>query len=307
MNKINLGGDLKLLPGDLVDIIAPSSLPQNREWKKGLAILESWGLKVRFSEESLKPWSFHSGTNKQRWSFLKRAFQNSQSKAVWCLRGGYGSQKLLGWFKTNPPHKKLFIGFSDATAIHLQLNKWGWPSLHGPFISDIPYLSKKNQESLRQILFGEKKEQFFENLKVFHPSKKKILKGSLMGGNLTVIQTSLGCSWFPKLHSHFLFLEDVNEEAYRLDRALHHLFFTGALKGVKALILGSFHPAKSAQIHKVLNSLSEFLKIPMVTDLPCGHLKNNQPLPFKTPCELRFLSKGKACLKVHFPSYTDLV
>lgn len=284
-----------------MDIIAPSSLPQNREWKKGLAILEGWGLRVQFSERNLKPWSFHANTNKQRGSFLKKAFQNSQSKAVWCLRGGYGSQKLMGWFKTKPSHKKLFIGFSDATAIHLRLNKWDWSSLHGPFISDIPCLSKKNQENLRQILFGEKKERLFENLKTFSPSKKKTLKAPLIGGNLTVIQTSLGCSWFPRLHSRFLFLEDVNEEAYRLDRALHHLFFTGALKGVKALILGSFHPSKSAQIHKVLSSFSEFLKIPIVTGLPCGHLKSNQPLPFKTPCELRFLRKGKACLKVRFP------
>ncbi|MCY4513426.1 MAG: LD-carboxypeptidase [Bdellovibrionales bacterium] len=232
---------------------------------------------------------------------FKKSFENSHSKAVWCLRGGYGSQKLMEWFKDKPSHKKLFIGLSDATAIHLRLNKWGWPSLHGPFVSDIPRLSKKDQENLRQILFGERKEQCFNNLRVFHPSKKKILKAPLIGGNLTVIQTSLGCSWVPGFSSHFLFLEDVNEEAYRLDRALHQLFFAGALKGVKALILGSFHPAKSAQIHKVLNSLSEFLKIPVVTGLPCGHIKNNQPLPFKTACELHFVKNTKACLKVRFP------
>ena len=292
---------MKLSSGDLVDIVAPSSHPKNRDWKKGLALLESWGLKVRFPKKSLDRWGFHSNTNGRRWRLLRKSFENSRSKAVWCLRGGYGSQKLMERFKQKPPHEKLFIGFSDATAIHLRLNKWGYPSLHGPFVSDLPRLSQSHQENLRRILFGKKTEQIFKNLKVFRPSGKKILKAPLMGGNLTVIQTSLGCSWFPRFQSHFLFLEDVNEEPYHLDRMLHHLFFAGALKGVKALVLGSFHPVKPSQLHGVLQSFSEFLKIPVVTGLPCGHIRNNQLLPFKTPCELHFQKNGRAYLKVQFP------
>lgn len=292
---------MRLSSGDFVDIIAPSSSPKNRDWQKGLAVLENWGLKVKFPTGSLNPWLFHANTNKLRLDFLQKSFKNPQSKALWCLRGGYGSQKLMEQFiKTLPSRKKLFIGFSDATAIHLGLNKRGWSSLHGPFISDIPQLNKRSQEHLRQILFGERKEQVFKNLKVIYPSREKILKAPLMGGNLTVIQTSIGCSWLPRFKSYFLFLEDINEEAYRLDRALHHLFFTGAFKGVKALLLGSFRPEKLSQIKRVLKSLSEFLKIPVVTGLPCGHLKNNQPLPFKTPCELYFLKNDKAELKVRF-------
>ena len=293
---------MKLSPGDFVDIIAPSSPPKDESWKKGLQILKSWGLKVRFPEESLKPWGFHANSNKLRYRFLKQSFENPLSKAVWCLRGGYGSQKLMERFSSKTRlQKKLFIGFSDATAIHLRLNQLGWPSLHGPFVSDLPNMSHKNQELLRKLLFGETKEQIFKNLKVLNPPKQKVLKAPLVGGNLSLLQTSIGCHWFPNLHSHFVFLEDVNEEAYRVDRALHHLFFAGAFKGVKALIFGAFQPTKSSQIHKVLKSFSEFSKIPLVTGLPCGHLKNNQPLPFKTSCELHFLENQKILLKIKSP------
>ena len=293
---------MKLSHGDLVDIIAPSSPPKDGNWRKGLTVLKSWGLKVRFSEKSLKPWIFHSNSNELRYQFLKQSFENPLSKAVWCLRGGYGSQKLMMRFSSKTLlKKKLFIGFSDATAIHLRLNHWGWTSLHGPCVSDIPQMSHKNQELLRKLLFGEIKEQIFTNLKVLNPPKQKILKAPLVGGNLSLLHTSIGCPWFPKLHSHFVFLEDVNEEAYRVDRALHHLFFAGAFKGIKALILGSFQPTKSSQIYKVLKSFLEFSKIPVITGLPCGHLKNNQALFFKTPCELHFLENQKAQLKVKSP------
>ena len=295
---------MKLSSGDFVDIIAPSSPPKNKDWKKGLTILKSWGLKVRFSEKDLKPWIFHSNSNQMRYRFLKQSFENPLSKAVWCLRGGYGSQKLMEWFSKAPLQKKLFIGFSDATAIHLRLNQWGWPSLHGPCVSDLPEMSKKNQEHLRNLLFGETKELLFKNLKVFHPSKQKVLKAPLVGGNLTLLQNSIGCSWFPHLQSHFVFLEDIGEEDYRVDRALHHLFFSDALKGVKALIFGSFQSKKISRIHRVLESFLEFSKIPLITGLPCGHLKNQQALPLKTPCKLHFLGNNKASLKIKSPSYT---
>lgn len=277
-----------------MDVIAPSSPPKNSDWRDGIKLLENWGLKVRLPEGSLNPSSFHANNDKARYRFLKQAFENSSSKAVWCLRGGYGAQKLMAHFNIEPARKKLFIGFSDATAIHLRLSQWNWPSLHGPCLSDLPRLTKKDSENLKQILFGETKQLVFKNLKVFNKSKIDVLRGSLMGGNLTLIQTSLGCNWFPSFKNRFVLLEDIGESAYRLDRALHQLLFSGTLKGAKALLLGSFQPGKSAHIHKVLKSFQISSKIPLVMGLCAGHLKSQQSLPFKTPCELRVLENKRA-------------
>ena len=293
---------MKLTKADLVDVIAPASAPKNKDWREGIKILESWGLKVRLPEGSLRPAFFHAHNDRMRLRFLRRAFENPDSQAVWCLRGGYGAQKLMARFDREPKQKKLFIGFSDATAIHLRLNQWNRPSLHGPCLSDLPHLTKRDCGNLKQLLFGQTKQLVFENLKVFRPPGKKTLKGTLMGGNLTLIQTSLGCSWLPSFKNSFLFLEDTGEPAYRIDRALHQLLFSGALKGVRALLLGSFLPARPAQISQVIKSFhNTHPHIPMIRGLRAGHLKSQQSLPFQTPCELQFQENKTARLTITAP------
>ena len=277
---------MKLKKGDLIDIIAPASVPKNQDWRKGISLLEEWGLRVRFPDDSLKPWIFHSHNNKKRFSFLKKAFQSS-SKAVWVLRGGYGSQKLMPSFQKIKIQKKLFIGFSDATVLHLYLNGiCKIPSLHAPSICELPYLSKKELSALHKTLFDKEEDYItIKGLKSFNNFKANIT-GTLIGGNLTLIQTSIGTKWFPSLNSKILFLEDINEEDYRIDRALHQLYFSGALKGVKALIFGYLDPITRSQFENTMESLSDILNIPLFYQIPCGHKSPNMPLPLGTKAEI---------------------
>ncbi len=293
---------MKLKKGDTIDIVAPSSFPVNEDWLKGLKILEGWHLKTRFPKNMISPWLYHANTNKKRIKFLKQAFKNSTSQAVWALRGGYGLQKVMPFFEKNKLQKKMFIGFSDATALHLYLNSvCKIPSLHAPFVSDLPYLSQKNLKILRSILFGEQEEVVFSDLELLQKNLKiKKLKSFIIGGNLTLLSSSLSSGWFPKnLGSCFLFLEDVNEEDYRVDRALHQLFFSGAIKKVKAILLGSFLPLKKKNLkNKLLKSFSDFSNIPIVMGLPCGHdVKNNNPLPLAKNSEISFQG-SKATLRI---------
>ena len=292
---------MKLKSGDVIDVIAPSSAPENNQWKRGFKILQNWGLNPRLANRAIDPWLFHSNSNKKRSSFLNQAFLNKESSAVWMLRGGYGLQKLMPFFiksRSQNFNKKLFIGYSDGTALHLYLNSKKQKTLQGPVICELPKLSQRELSYLKAILLGTRKEIVFKNLNLFKKTSKKILKAPVIGGNLSLLSSCVGTLWFPSFQSHFLFIEDVNEEDYKVDRLLHHLFYSGALKGVKALLFGYFHPlSKNALKTKVLKSFSDVCQIPMVFGLPCGHKKNHYPLPFKTSAELT-MQGDKAGLKI---------
>ena len=318
---------MNLKTGAVIDIIAPSSPPKNLKWKKGMEILQSWGLCPRLAKGSLSPWLFHSHTDKKRSYFLRRAFSNKESSVVWMLRGGYGLQKLMPSFiKNRSLKKKLFIGYSDGTPLHLFLNSRNFPTLHAPLIGELPDLSQKNLSLLKNVLFGQKTEILFKNLKPAGPfpnkalksksqfknrensrllrasltnspstNRQKILKASLTGGNLSLLSSSVGTAYFPSLTGRFLFIEDVNEEDYKVDRMLSHLFFSGALKGVKALLFGSFPPLR--RWPKFFESFCAFCRIPLIFGLPCGHKAPHYPLPFNTPAKL-VIQGDKAYLKI---------
>lgn len=292
---------MKLKVGDAVSLIAPSGFPQNKNWLKGVDILEGWGLKVKFSQNMINPQGFHAHSDKERLKFLTQAFASS-SKAVWPIRGGYGLQKIMAKFISKSIKKKLFIGFSDSTPLHLHLNTYcKWPSLHAPFVGDLAKLSQKNLLHLKQVLFGEKRELVFPSLHWVnsHKTSSRSLKSVVLGGNLTLLSSSLGCPWFKQpFKSCFLFLEDIDEEAYRIDRMLNHLFLSGYLKKVKALLFGSFSPVKQKTLEdKVLKTYPEFSQIPILTGLPCGHNSTNSPLPLNQMATLQF-TKKQAHLKI---------
>ena len=310
----------------LIDIIAPSSPPKNNQWKQGVKILQSWGLKTRFSSLALSPSLFHAHSNQKRAFFLNQAFSSEDSSMIWMLRGGYGFQKLIPSFikrYSKTAKKKLFIGYSDGTALHLYLNHQNQKTLHAPTVSELADLKKIEFDSLKKILLKKKKEITFKNLKFFKPAQlkkfgalsfqsqevsltkagkfksspyKKTLKGKIIGGNLSLLSSNLGLPWLSSFKSGFLFLEDVNEEAYKLDRMLHHLFYSGALKSIKAILFGNFNPLNKKTFLKVLNSFSQVCSIPLIYDLPCGH-RDRYSLPLNTSAELS-IQGSKLDLKV---------
>ena len=269
---------------DQVFIVAPSSEPKDLKWKKGIQILESWGLKVRFNPNQIKPILFHSNSNQKRAFFLKQAFKSSLCSAVWMLRGGYGCQKLISDFKSaGLQNHKFFIGYSDGTALHLYLNGRDQKSLHAPTVSELSALSWSELRALKKLLFGEKEKLIFNQLKSFKSYSKKILKGRITGGNLSLLSSSIGTLPFPPFE--FLFLEDVNEEPYKIDRFLHHLFYSGALKSTKAILFGDFYPLNKKSFLQTLKSFSQVCSLPFIWNIPCGH-KRKKPLLFNAFSEL---------------------
>ena len=286
-----------LRSGDIVDIIAPSSAPESGKWRKGMKILQNWGLKPRLAKGALSPWLGHANTDSERLRFLKQAFLARDSQAVWMLRGGYGAQKLLPpLIKARPPLNKLFVGYSDGSALHLYLSRKTKASLHGPVISELSDMASAALKRLKDLLFGQTREIEFKGLRLLNQAAKaRTSAGPVRGGNLSLLSASVGTGYMASFKSCFVFVEDVHEPERKIDRMLRHLSHAGLLKEAKGLLLGSF-PA-TARGQRMLKHFAEGLSLPVVAGLPCGHLRQQQALPFNIPARLSFQG-DRAALKI---------
>lgn len=268
-------------------MIAPSSPPKNKKWLKGVDILKSLGFKLYHHPHWLKPDFLHANNDHKRSLFLKQAFSSKSCSIVWMLRGGYGFQKLIPSFKKDylkiKKHKKLFIGYSDGTAMHLFLNNKNWKTLHAPTISELADLSSQELTSLKQVLLDKKPSVVFNRLQSFKHYSNKKLKGKIWGGNLTLLASSIGTQSFPAFD--FLFIEDTGEPIYKIDRYLHQLLYAGYLKSVKAILFGNFDSLTKKSFYVLLKNFSKVCSADLIFNLPCGH-KNKKPLPLNTLAKL---------------------
>ena len=206
----------------------------------------------------------------------------------------------------NPP-AKLFIGFSDITALHAYFNKkWGWATIHGPVLNSMhkKEIVRRDVEEIKKVVFGEVTELNFSNLKPL--SKNKTLKnetitGSLLGGNLAVFASLLGTPYFPDLKGKILFFEDVGERGYRVDRLLVQLEQAGVLKGVKAMVLGPFTQAEDpdgkTRVRQIFNKFSERQKFPVMSGVESGHGVRLRSVPLNAPAQLEIQGSGQVSLR----------
>lgn len=294
-----------LKPGDTVDIIAPASHCPPEKLQEGIEFLKSLGLVPRVPEDLIGGEVYLASPLKIQLKHFKAALK-SDSKAIWCLRGGYGSMRLVPFLKKISPPKtpKLLIGFSDITSLHLFVNnEWKWPSLHATNASQLSIHKRKNvdQKELIDVIFGRKEELTFKGLTPLNnlarmPGKK--VSGKITGGNFRIVQSSLKTDWEIAPQGKILFLEDVGERGYSVDRMLEQLKQAGILKkGIKALIFGDFIEGeeKSGKDYTVLpmKKFAEEAPFPVFMGLKSGHGKVNHPIPFETVCELELGKRGK--------------
>lgn len=287
----------KLKPGDLIDVIAPGSATEPETLKKSVGALESMGFRVRVSKDILKPDLFLSNSDQYRFHDLKRALLAKDSQAIWCLRGGYGSMRLLPALNKlkKPNHKKLLIGLSDISSLHLFLNqKWNWPTLHGPLVDrlGLGLLSIENQAEVRKVLYGEIAEVVFDRLTPLTAAARKVkkLEGSVIGGNLMVITSSLGTPNQVRGDGKILFFEEMSERGYRIDRCLQQMKQAGVFRKVKAVVLGDFikceEPNGIDLSWQTLIQFFEELHIPLFKGIETGHAPIQRPLFLNTPSKI---------------------
>lgn len=291
-----------LQAGDIVDIVAPSSAPPYKEMKGVIKAAEktlrSWGLIPRIPTNLFGDDILCAHTDAQRFKFLKDALYNNKSSAVWCLRGGYGSTRLIPNLAALPTPKqcKIFIGMSDITALHILLQqKWHWPTLHGPSTNQVSMkrVHTENIRDLKAILFGKETSLDYLNLLPLNSAAKKRqdIQAPLIGGNLCLIQASLGTPWEMNANNKILFIEEINERGYQVDRILQHITQVGVLRGVKAILFGDFiqgnEPNGKSLIGPVLLRFAKECNFPVLRCSGIGHGHYNRPLPLGTPALLQ--------------------
>jgi muramoyltetrapeptide carboxypeptidase len=281
---------IKLKKGDIIDIISPASFSDPKELIAAVKEISKWGFVPRTFINFNASHPFHSDDDHTRLLDLKRALLAKDSKAIWCLRGGYGSTRLLEDLSEmkKPAHKKILIGFSDITALHAFLNqKWKWETIHGPTISSFSNknLNKKCIPELKNILIGIHKKDF--KVEAINECAKCIntkIEGAVIGGNLAIIQSLLGTKFQLNAKNKILVIEDVNERGFRIDRMLNHLVMAGMLKGCKAIVFGDFtkalEPNGASYVDYALHRFARDLKIPVFKTNEFGHGKINRPLIF---------------------------
>jgi muramoyltetrapeptide carboxypeptidase len=286
-----------LTPGDLVDVVSPGFASTPEEVAGARAFLERWDLVPRIPRGLIQKHFLLANEDEKRFAFLKDALLAEDSKVIWCLRGGYGANRLLPYLdKIKKPKKvKLLVGISDVTSLHIYLGqKWGWPTLHASLLDRMgsgkvpPRIEKETMD----VLFGKAEGVEFKKLKAMNTAalKLKKIQGSVVGGNLTVLQSTLGTKYQFKTAGKILFIEELGERGYRVDRILEHFHQVGLFDDCRALVIGEFlagaEPGGKVLWPQVLKSWAERLQIPVFGGMEAGHGIVQRPLPFFTEATL---------------------
>lgn len=277
-----------------ISFIAPSYAVSEETVTQAKQYFENLGMHITVPPDLLGEDLLCAHQDRVRLSHLKNALEDPSVDVVWLLAGGYGLTRLMpDLFKiTKPAKEKLFIGFSDGTALHLFLNQvWNWPSLHGAGATQIAGKkigSQTIEATLRLLKEGVKSHQPLA-LQPFNENAQRhsSLAGSLVGGNLCLLECSLGTPWQIDPAGKILFLEDVDERGYRIDRMLIHLEQARIFENVKAIVFGDFvggeEKDETSLIPPVLKRFADNTKTPVFCLPGCGHGDENTPLPFNVP------------------------
>lgn len=297
-----------LNPGDTIDIIAPATGCNKQDVEAVKNLLTSWNLIPRIPADLFGEDLLCINSDEKRFAQLKDALFNSESKAVWCLKGGYGCVRLISELEklTKPPQQKLLIGFSDITVLHLFLQqKWNWQTLHGPGARQVALetIDHNTIQEIKNIIFGNQKIIEFKLCSLNKAARQNIVTDTMItGGTLSLIQTSLGTSWQIDAKNKILFLEDCNERGYKVDRMLQHLKQAGAFSNIHAVIFGDFiggqEPEGFSLVEKVIQRFAHENNFPVLSCPDIGHGKVNRPLPFRTPANLALGTTNLVTVKI---------
>lgn len=302
--KVPSSTDTKVNPGPIVGIIAPSAPVPEIELMMGATRLAREGFEIALHPQVKNRYTFYAGTDLERaLAFLDYAF-DPDIEILWAGRGGYGAIRILPILdeiiaKVGVPEPKTFIGFSDQTILlEYVRKKWGWRAIHGPMpgTSHLDHVKGKDFKRLVELARGIENPVSWKLKPVHVPASFQSVQNELAGGNLTMIQSVFGTPYALDAKGKILFLEEITEAPYRMDRTLQQLNLAGFFENVRAIVLGTFTgcedssmqvradypPSKKMKplrkvlnekqvLHEVFGALGEELGIPVYSGLPVGH------------------------------------
>ena len=296
---------IKIKAGDTIGLFCPSGPLTKGKEQKARAQLHKLGFRTKFSKHYLAKRGFLAGTDEQRLEDLHSLFRDKEVNAIVCFRGGYGGMRLLPYIDYNliRENPKPFIGFSDVTALlYAFYKKAKLVSYHGPVgIWSINSFSKLSflqaLKSNKSYTIQASKNQPIEVL------KKGIATAEMVGGNLSLMVSLIGTPYDVSFRDKIVFIEDVGEEPYRIDRMFSQLFLAKKFEGVKGIIFGQFSNCFAKQserithkgvsglfvsrkvedfntVRHVINDWFGNFSIPILTNFPIGHVPDNATVPF---------------------------
>ncbi len=271
--------------GDTVSIIAPARKISYEELKPSILLLKNYHLNIILGDNILNEFHQFAGTDKERTADFQKALNNSNVKAIFCARGGYGNLRIIDnldftAFKKNP---KWICGYSDTTVIHAQLQQLGFPSLHCAMPIDIMNMQQNNESitSMMHALFNGKLHYTINS----HPlNKTGSAKGKLCGGNLSIIYAINNSVSDIDTKNKILFIEDVDEYLYHIDRMMINLKRSNKLSHLKALIVGGMSKMNDntipygLQAEEIILEHTKNFDYPICFGFPAGHLQHNKAL-----------------------------
>ena len=279
----------------MVGVVAPSGVVEESRLRAGSGVLEAMGFQVVLGDAVLARRAYLAGSDAVRTADLQRMLDDPAVAAVFCARGGFGAQRVVPMLDLAPLRRrpKPFVGYSDATALLAALAGAGMVGVHGPMVATDMFrgLSARSLAHLERLLTDPSYRWELEAPTCIRPGRAR---GRLAGGCLSVLVTTLGTPWAPDFDGAVVFLEDVHEWPYRLDRLLTHLRQSGALDRAAGVVLGTLEacrPLDGVSPLDVVADLFADVPYPVALGLQAGHANaesdvENLALPFGVEVEL---------------------
>ncbi|AMO21472.2 S66 peptidase family protein [Flavobacterium columnare] len=273
-----------LKKGDTVAIVATARKNLDDNLKPAIDLLKSWGLEVKIGGTIGLDLNQLAGTDEQRAKDFQEQLDNPNIKMIWCVRGGYGTVRMIDLldftkFKQNP---KWIVGFSDVTVLHSHLNTMGYKTIHGIMPVTVAKATKEAKESMRIALFND--EQLEYTILPHFMNRLGTAKGELVGGNLSILYSLFGSSSAIDCTDKILFIEDLDEYLYHIDRMMMNLKRNGCLESIKGILVGGMTKMKDNEIPwgkdalQIVDDVTKKYNIPIVFEFPAGHIRDNRAL-----------------------------
>ncbi len=305
--------------GGTIGIVAPASPPKDPDdIDRGIEALKELGFALKIGRSVRKRRGYLAGHDLDRAADVNNMFKDKSVDAIVCLRGGYGSPRILDLidYKTIKKFPKIFCGFSDITALHLAIQaKTGLCTFHGPTVLSGFAKESTSAYTTTSFLKAVCDSKSIGNIEKGFPRKKYekvrslapgFAKGRMIGGNLSLITSLIGTKYLPPLSGSILFLEDINEPTYKIDRMITQLLHSRVLLGVKGIALGIWSGCgesnnksgggNTALTDMFIDRLSS-LNVPVLYGLPFGHIDDYATLPLGCRAELNSANKTLTILE----------
>ena len=272
-----------LKKGDTVAIVFSARKFFPEDAKPAIDLLESWGLKVKLGKTIGLDSCQLGGTDTERAADFQEQLDNDNIKAIWCARGGYGTVRIIDLidFTKFKKHPKWVMGFSDVTVLHSHINTLDVATLHSIMPFTVPKAPEEVKQTFKNALFGIKNSYIIPSKSY---DRKGVAKGELVGGNLSIIYSLLGSKSSIDTKDKILFIEDLDEYLYHVDRMLQNMKRNDYFKNVKGIIVGSMRDMHDNEIPfgqnevQLITEIVKDLNIPIAFEFCAGHQKDNRTL-----------------------------